>query len=121
MAKAPRCAVRSGMAIVGGLMFSQALTLYTTPVVYLYLDRLRMHWESFPPAVDRRYGQSLSKPRSKALLTPRDTLRVYTSPELWSPTGIPEACSNGSNRGDRERDPPRQPAQIPWRSRRANH
>jgi multidrug efflux pump len=31
-----------GIAIVGGLMFSQLLTLYTTPVVYLYLDRLQM-------------------------------------------------------------------------------
>jgi multidrug efflux pump len=32
-----------GIAIVGGLLFSQALTLYTTPVVYLYLDRFA-HW-----------------------------------------------------------------------------
>jgi multidrug efflux pump len=30
-----------GIAIVGGLMFSQVLTLYTTPVVYLYLDRFQ--------------------------------------------------------------------------------
>ena len=32
-----------GISIVGGLLVSQLLTLYTTPVVYLYLDRMR-HW-----------------------------------------------------------------------------
>ena len=34
-----------GIAIVGGLIFSQMLTLYTTPVVYLYMDRMRLWWE----------------------------------------------------------------------------
>jgi multidrug efflux pump len=31
-----------GIAIVGGLIFSQMLTLYTTPVIYLYLDGFRL-------------------------------------------------------------------------------
>jgi hydrophobic/amphiphilic exporter-1 (mainly G- bacteria), HAE1 family len=32
-----------GFAMVGGLILSQALTLFTTPVIYIYLDRLS-HW-----------------------------------------------------------------------------
>jgi hypothetical protein len=32
-----------GFSMVGGLLLSQVLTLYTTPVIYLYLDRLQ-HW-----------------------------------------------------------------------------
>ena len=35
-----------GVTIIGGLIVSQMLTLYTTPVVYLYLDRLRLRWAS---------------------------------------------------------------------------
>jgi multidrug efflux pump len=36
-----------GISIVGGLLFSQMLTLYTTPVVYLYLDRFQLRWSEF--------------------------------------------------------------------------
>jgi HAE1 family hydrophobic/amphiphilic exporter-1 len=38
-----------GYAMVGGLLVSQALTLFTTPVVYLYLDRLN-NWRRRDPA-----------------------------------------------------------------------
>ena len=40
-APARNCAGRSGITIVGGLIVSQMLTLYTTPVIYLYMDRLQ--------------------------------------------------------------------------------
>jgi multidrug efflux pump len=44
-----------GIAIIGGLMVSQLLTLYTTPVVYLYFDRLQ-HWREGARA--RRHAQA---------------------------------------------------------------
>jgi multidrug efflux pump len=46
-----------GITIVGGLIFSQALTLYTTPVVYLYFDRLREWWAS-------RKRQAFARPKA---------------------------------------------------------
>jgi multidrug efflux pump subunit AcrB len=41
-----------GIAIVGGLLVSQWLTLYTTPVIYLYLDRLS-RWLGASPRPSR--------------------------------------------------------------------
>lgn len=37
-----------GMAVVGGLILSQLLTLYLTPVIYLYMDRLQNRWKKSP-------------------------------------------------------------------------
>jgi multidrug efflux pump len=39
-----------GLAIVGGLIFSQVLTLFTTPVIYLYFDRLAVRFTGRGPA-----------------------------------------------------------------------
>jgi multidrug efflux pump len=44
-----------GITIIGGLIVSQVLTLFTTPVVYLYFDRLQ-HWWS------RQYGRRPAEP-----------------------------------------------------------
>ena len=51
-----------GYAMVGGLLLSQLLTLYTTPVVYLYLDRLQ-RWlsparRSAMPALANKIGST---------------------------------------------------------------
>ena len=37
-----------GITIVGGLIVSQVLTLYTTPVVYLFFDRLARRFQTTP-------------------------------------------------------------------------
>ncbi|HTT05127.1 MAG TPA: efflux RND transporter permease subunit [Steroidobacteraceae bacterium] len=52
-----------GIAIVGGLALSQVLTLYTTPIVYLYMDRFRI-WLSglFRGRQRRQIGGALQRP-----------------------------------------------------------
>ena len=43
-----------GITIIGGLLVSQILTLYTTPVIYLLLDRLHRKWGGATPSFIRR-------------------------------------------------------------------
>jgi multidrug efflux pump len=49
-----------GITIVGGLIVSQALTLFTTPVVYVYLDRLRMFLRSLFGSDDTSLAEASS-------------------------------------------------------------
>ena len=68
-----------GVSIVGGLMLSQLITLYTTPVVYLEMERLKA-WVTGQPiqrpaaaagqAFDRTIGQVATQPTAPAELTP---------------------------------------------------
>ncbi len=55
-----------GITIVGGLLVSQVLTLYTTPVVYLYLDRLSLWWRGV-----RSQGVARARSAATALATRR--------------------------------------------------
>src|SRR5262249_10099209 len=51
-----------GIAIVGGLLVSQLLTLYTTPVVYLYLDRFRLWVNALRGRPRPTHGQVTGSP-----------------------------------------------------------
>jgi multidrug efflux pump len=49
-----------GITIIGGLIVSQMLTLYTTPVVYLFMDRLRIRWaRKHHKSIDELPGEQL--------------------------------------------------------------
>jgi hypothetical protein len=56
-----------GITIVGGLVLSQVLTLYTTPVVYLYLDKLQ-RWFG---------GKKQLSPRLQRVMSDDDTEGAY--------------------------------------------
>ena len=59
-----------GYAMVGGLLVSQALTLFTTPVVYLYLDRLSQ-WLNSGSRPPRKESDRSLEDRSQNELKPR--------------------------------------------------
>jgi len=77
-----------GISIVGGLLLSQFLTLYTTPVVYLYMERARSWWE------ERRRRGRLQQAE----------LPLQTDPGAQRPEPEPVfagGSANGSNHGER--------------------
>jgi multidrug efflux pump subunit AcrB len=51
-----------GVTMVGGLLLSQALTLFTTPVIYLYLDRISVRWAERHAAREARRNQDEAPP-----------------------------------------------------------
>ncbi|WP_263371716.1 efflux RND transporter permease subunit [Granulicella cerasi] len=55
-----------GLTILGGLLVSQVLTLYTTPVIYMFMDRLRKRFS--------RHGAQLQPQRPHTLPTPQEAL-----------------------------------------------
>ena len=57
-----------GIAIVGGLIVSQWLTLYTTPVIYLYMERLAQ-WRG-KSATRSRLAEALDAPSPDAVASP---------------------------------------------------
>jgi len=51
-----------GLAVVGGLIFSQTLTLYITPIYFVYLERLQKWFRAF---LDRIFGPKKHQPKEE--------------------------------------------------------
>jgi hydrophobe/amphiphile efflux-1 (HAE1) family protein len=59
-----------GFTMVGGLILSQALTLFTTPIIYLYLDRLRERWTGRSHRAHSTAQLSLARPPARSVEEP---------------------------------------------------
>ena len=69
-----------GITIIGGLIFSQVLTLYTTPVIYLWFDRLaRRFWR------DSRRADSNPAPRPMRLRNRQEACMSISEPFIRRP------------------------------------
>ena len=75
-----------GYCMVGGLVVSQALTLFTTPVVYIYLDRLAQLALGFKAPAARR-GEGRCGRGARAPVGPHEAFREMrlsqSPPTLW--------------------------------------
>src|ERR1051326_7671702 len=94
-----------GLTIVGGLIMSQILTLYTTPVVYLYLDRFRLwanRWRAHkhtavPAAARQTIGIALAFV-AVTCLTACNFAPKYTKPAVESAPQFKELTPEQTNR-----------------------
>jgi predicted RND superfamily exporter protein len=95
-----------GIAIVGGLIVSQALTLYTTPVIYLYMDRLNS-WVS-------KFGLGPAPPRApRPVHPPHESNSTHSQDRLALPSSWQDATSRHITKPRRTRLRPRLKKRYP--------